>query len=859
MHDWLPQALADNATIITGNRRLARQLRAQHAKACAASGQQAWRTPKIFSLNGWLSRCLDDTLPVSKPQRFLTSGQSRQIWERVLKGYLDDPLTSASTLLDAILDSWQLIHEWQIPLDDCRRYSRNRDHLLLVDVAAEYQRTLAASGWKDRAELPTFVAQRIRQHEIAVPARIVLAGFDRLTPQQHDIVDALRGAKCDCEMAPTNEPARQFRRLRFAAPEDELRAAGAWARQQLEAGVAPDELAIVVTQLEQNSAGVRRHIANGLMPGWQTASEREQQGIDVSYGQPLAGFPAIQTALLALRWLIADLPSVDVSRLLLSPLLSAATLDLRARIDRELRRYPYRGWSLERFAETFLHDEDESVSVWPEIKRYQDSVVGGGEKRRPSEWATHFATALQTLGWPGSTSATSAEFQLLNRWQELLFEMAQVATVDRQITGNTAWRYLARSANDTLYQAENTQSAVAVLGPLEAAGMQFDALWVTGMTADQWPPARRSQALIPRDVQRQHNLPDSTPADTLEYAQRVIHRLSRSADTVVFSHPEFDGDQEQAETALLEPIPAAIEQGDDSVGNGGKIWTDLSEPVVCADDRVPALSGEEILKGGAATVALQLSDPFAAFAKGRLGIERLPAFEYGLSAAERGIQLHSALQALYAECPAQNDIAAWSEHELDSRAKQSVRKALWRMQSNADDILKELLALEQGRLVQRVQEVVAADLIREPFAIRAIEHPLETAIGGVRLKLRIDRIDQVGEGGDWLLDYKTGARRALYFNRELRDYQLVVYSCALPNALDGFALYHVNAKQTALSEVSRNRFDDWDEQLANWQREVIDACQKLAAGDVRIGHIYRRQDQAPWAILSRVQEVLGRG
>ena len=73
---------------------------------------------------------------------------------------------------------------------------------------------------------------------------------------------------------------------------------------------------------------------------------------------------------------------------------------------------------------------------------------------------------------------------------------------------------LAALASAMIYQPQTQPGVIRLLGPLEAAGMSFDSLWVSGLDADNWPPATHPLMLVSRQLQRQYSMPDSTPDDT---------------------------------------------------------------------------------------------------------------------------------------------------------------------------------------------------------------------------------------------------------------------------------------------------------------------------------------------------------
>jgi hypothetical protein len=64
---------------------------------------------------------------------------------------------------------------------------------------------------------------------------------------------------------------------------------------------------------------------------------------------------------------------------------------------------------------------------------------------------------------------------------------------------------------------------------------------------------------------------------------------------------------------------------------------------------------------------------------------------------------------------------------------------------------------EKRRLHRRLAEWMAVEAERAPFEVIACEENLhDVDVGGLKLKLRADRIDQVGKSERLLIDYKTG-------------------------------------------------------------------------------------------------------
>ena len=89
---------------------------------------------------------------------------------------------------------------------------------------------------------------------------------------------------------------------------------------------------------------------------------------------------------------------------------------------------------------------------------------------------------LRAIGFPGGQTPGSAEYQTLVRWRELLAEFSALERVQGPLDLGGAYRRLARLAASTIFQPEGGDPPVQVLGLLEANGLEFDHLWITGLT-----------------------------------------------------------------------------------------------------------------------------------------------------------------------------------------------------------------------------------------------------------------------------------------------------------------------------------------------------------------------------------------
>lgn len=476
----------------------------------------------------------------------------------------------------------------------------------------------------------------------------------------------------------------------------------------------------------------------------------------------------------------------------------------------------------------------------------------------PAAWGEIFDKAVTIFAWPGDSPLDSAEFQLVNRWRELLNELARLELVCGDLTAGEALGRLVAMASETVFQPEADGSLVQLLGPLEAAGMEFDRLWISGLGSAEWPPQGKPSALLARDLQRRHEMPDAEPADTLEYARRVMSRLLSGARTSVCSYARTIDDSEQTATALLaenglvEGPPVA-----DPGWHAVRIAT-TAGLTVTSDDPVPPVCRGELVAGGASVLQWQKDEPFSAFALGRLGISLLLPFTFGLSPTLRGNLIHAALHRLYSGLPSRDAIRDWDRDFSRVAGERAAQGALRPAHRNADPVLAALLRLEERRVLRLLAAVLELDRGRDPFVISDVERSITTEIEGVPLRVRIDRVDTLEAGERFVIDYKTGMRRRFLGGDGLpNDVQLVVYACALGGTISDLAVVNVDSRRVDISGAGKTLTPDmdWDSVLADWSANVRSLARDLRDGDVRLFGKHGVRSSRLLGLLSRIQEA----
>jgi probable DNA repair protein len=855
MYDWLTDALAGNATVVTANRRLARVLQQEFAERQMASGKQAWASPRILSWPDWLDALLQEAGAQEDLPTRINHHHSALLWDRCLRKELQGDAAGIANLVRLARDSWQRLADWCVDIREVARHAQGVDQRGFAAAAGRYAGLLDHQAWFDDAGSAALVRELLDQGRISVAGDITFAGFDRNPPMFDRIKQSLERQGCDIREQAVATPASPAL-YAFDTSDAELRAAGSWARARLE-NEPRERIAVVVNNLERDADRLAGLVREGLLPGYRLSPQLPAEALNVSFGRKLLAYPAVSTGLLWLRWLVGDLQAIDIGHLMRSPLLGLAPIDGRARLELGLRALPDRAWS-PAMVTAALRGKEKAPDAVDWLRR----VAGLTRVRRdlpatasPAEWALRFDEVLAAAGWPGKGSLNSDDFQLVNRWRALLNDLARMELVSSRMTKEKALNQLEGMAAETVFQPESDITRVQLLGPLEASGLEFDAVWLAGMTASEWPPHGNPSVLVSRRLQQEHGMPDAVPEDTVAYANRLLLRICAAAPVVVCSYPRTADDAEQSPSELLDIVAAERATPPPDPGWHAANWAG-SVSLAIVDDRVPSVSKIERLTGGAGTLQNQLADPITAFIGGRLGVRVVDEQASGLPPLLRGNLVHDALYKLYFDKPSRDELTAW--RDLDERNARAVDFAFAKHERNTDAVLRKLLALERERVAGLLNEFIALDVARPTFRVAAVEQKLKLVEAGLEIKLRIDRIDQLPSGRVAIIDYKTGAEKKFLDSKgEPREIQLVAYACAVDEAVAALVLANVDSRAVGFHGAGEGFSDieDWDERLAAWSDRVRGACQDIARGDVRISRRQSVEDARSLNLLTRFTEL----
>lgn len=884
----LIERLAAGATVVTPNRRLSAALRQTFDRRAHQQGQGSWAAADVLPWNAWLERTFRDASLRGQANRLLMSHwQARALWHRIIAEAPEaQGLLQVDTTANAAQEAWEVAHAWRllpalqtIPLtDEAHAFQR---------WARDYEMVCAREQLTDQARLPDLVCDLLHAGCAVTARSLVGFGFDALSPQHEAVLDALRFRDVQVELLAQSGHECPAVVVCHPAALEEIRAAALWVRSCIAADPQA-RIGVVVPELSRVRAVIAQVFDEVLQPDAVLHPGRTPlRPWNVSLGAPLSDWPVAHGALLLLELACGSLSIHRAGLLLRSPFVGGAESERNARalLDARLRRLGDPRITLDGLiyhagAEGHAHSCGLLAERLAALRARQRELPASAQ--RVSFWGPALQSLLSAAGWPGERELNSEEYQTFNKWKELVAGLAQLDLVCAQVKLVAAVSILQRLAVEELFQPETPDVPIQVLGVLESAQFEFDQLLVLGLSDETWPRPARPNPLLPLELQRARGVPRATAEWELAFARRAQAGWRRAAPRTVFSYHCTDGDRTLGPSPLLVGLSEtslaqlAVEQLPD--------WrvTAHSAAVLerIADWQGRTLPEGTTFRGGARLIQDQSACPFRAFAAHRLGAASLDHPHEGLDARDRGILLHAALAALWSELSTQQQLIATPNDELYAAIIRCVERALARLRPRrASTFRTRFLELERERLVALLEEWLQIERDRGDFQVIACEEDAEVNIAGLGLRLRLDRVDRLSQGGELLIDYKTGSSSTvMWMGGRPAEPQLPLYHLARPAPPEAVAFAQVRRGQCALSGLSAHpgapggvtelvhsryadEFPDWPTLLAQWRATLERLAAEFRSGAAPVDPKRRSITcrNCDLSTLCRVSEIVDRG
>ena len=829
----LARGHSEGIAVVTPNRRLAQTLAREFDERQIAFGLPVWETADILPFGAFVERLYEDALYsniAAQLPLLLTGAQEQELWEAAIRASeWGETLLAVPRAAADCRKAWGLAHEWRIS-GVLASFPGSEDVRAFVEWAKDYARRCNKEGNTDIARVADVIAPLLHEAALRKPKLLVAYAFDVVPPQMQDFLDACAKQGIEVRSSAPEEKHSQASRIAFPSAREELETAASWARAKLEAGA--KRIGVVVPELGQRRKEVARVFTRVMHPARNLpGAERNALPFNISLGAPLADYPLARAALSILELACGEIPYEQASKLVRSPFLAGAEaeLSMRARLDAALRKQAP--------ARVTLGKVVALIEGAPMLRERLEALFAlvrehpGGECS-PHDWARHFSALLEATGFPGERGLDSDEFQTRAKFNETLAEFAKLERVAPKMSFARALARLRRLCTDTLFQPETPGAPIQVLGVLESAGLEFDALWVSGLTDEAWPLAAAPNPFIPPALQRKAGIPEASVEATLARAKRITDGWLAAAEEVVVSHPTMEQDR----ALLASPLISAVALGTPETRTYER-YRDLifaaRRTETVPDGQAPALA-TKTPKGGTRILSDQAACPFRAFARHRLAAESLEEPVAGLDARARGSLLHTLMKVLWSELKGSEGLQGDCGPAIERAAAAAVREA---------KLEEPFAALERKRLAKLAREWLEVERSRPPFEVVAIEEKRKLGVAGLELNGRIDRMDKLEAGGHALIDYKTGMPTPnQWLGERPDDPQLPLYALNAKEDITAVAFAKLKTGEMRYMGFSDRKdvipdvklAKDWAALVAGWKKELEALGSGFASGDARV-------------------------
>ncbi len=880
-------ALADGATLVTGNVRLSRRLLGDEALRARAGGSSVWRSGDVLPWQAWLARLHGDALAggvlcTARRRVLLSAAQVEACWQQVVhRDLARDPAHRHGLLQPELAarhaaDAHALCLAWRVARGAIASGRHHEDVAAFLRWWDAFEAELDAHGWLHSGELADCAVAWFGDTTSLRPRALYLAGFEEYTPQQRALIDALEALSVPVrEIEAPRCPGAQVGRVAALDADDEIRRAVGWARARLAAEPAA-RLGIIVRDLQQRREALARALDAALdPPATREPGRRLHRPWNVSLGPNLADEPLVADALLLIEAAGGHLSFDVASRLLRSPFIAGAEdeRDARLRVERELRRRGGERMGTAWVAGMRRRADDAPLAPGFEAAcaRMLERAAAMTRRAPPEAWAEHFAGLLEAAGWPGQRGLDSHEFQVLQQWQSLLGEFAALGAVFGAVDAGTALSRLRHLLVSRPFQPHRSPAAVQVLGQLEAIDQRFDALWIMGWHDEVWPESPRPNPFLPLRVQRERGLPHATAARELEFAERLGARLMAAAPEVIVSWPARDGDRP------LRPSPLIVDLPEVEVSGAHSRDTDPAPLEPFDDFAGTPLDTDGHVAGGVALFSDHSRCTFRGYALHRLKAEALDTPGDGIDPMTTGTLVHAVLERLWRDLGDQATLAALAPSARQARVADAVDAALAGLEAripvrpNA-----RLLREERARLMKLIDGWLDRELERSAFRVVDRERDVTVSVRGLTVRGRIDRIDALPDGRRLLIDYKTGSPSpAHWYGERPQDPQLPLYALSGEggDTLAGLLFARVRVHQCEWLGVTRERgivegvriagdsgrggAPDWDTLHTQWVAMAERLAALIMAGRADVDPERDTCRYCHLGALCRVEEIIG--
>jgi len=828
--------------ILTATAHQARFLRDRWSAQQLQSGQTAWETPEVLSVQAWMRQQWSALLQqgVDLPL-LLNPDQERSVWQQLLPALLSEPsqFLRQRGLVDHALRANQQFSDWHEDgeqLEQILTGDQREEIELFNRWQQQFRQQCEENHWIGTSALAAQLLILMREGGLALPTEVACYHRALWNQAEQRLVRGMAQlGTCVSEYSVGSKSAKRSV-VACTSPDLECRAVADAVAQQIRQH--PDQrLGVVVPGLASRRVGLERHLSEVLVPESAVVPIPEQRRpFRISQGGALIDDPRIDHAFQLLRLACNGLPLLEAAALLRSPwLLLGEEMAACARQELELRRWGGETVTLSALVQ-FLQSSDlgeRPVRFLGAMEHVQQIEWGG--VRSTDQWAERFTSTLACFEWAENGALSQTALAAYNQWRAVLDRFVSLDRIVGAVDRGRALSELQQILSGTPLEVGRAERSLAVVTPEQAVGVQFDWLWVMECDDQSWPQRQIPSPFLPHQWQRER-LPGVDPHQAQQRDMRQFQQFCDDTVQLVFSYSRSeDGAASERNLSPLIDVSSIQVLEDQSLSHW---WVPQQQPAQEEiQDQLEPLPWGTAVRGGSALLGNQSQCPFRAFVRHRLHADPIGPIQQGLDARERGTLLHELLERCWREIGQHSSrLLQMDEQILQGMVEKLAAGVVERFrEAHQQRVGRQFSENERHRLSRMASRFLQIDRQREiSFEVEALERQYRVEIGGIELSTKMDRVDRLEDGHRLVIDYKSGkVSGSDWEGARPRVPQLPLYAVMLEQVaavlygqLRADEVGYRGAQQDQLlAGVSKRHCkvdmpEAWQQQLAQWHEAV---------------------------------------
>ncbi len=822
MNPRVLQALEQGVCVATATRRLAYEVKSAYSAYQLAKGKTVWPSPLVTTWDGWM-QSLWLAHSAHSSQLCLSAEQLQQLFVQIIEADIHRQTDTEQALVvlwnipltaKTAFEAWQLCNQWHISFSTLQD-ATHADHASFGRWATQLYAKLKENNWVCTSQIADILITENASPEQAT----VLFGFDYLNPQQHRVIEHFNNVRL-IQSSATPTKAKHIQRYAFENTLQEWQHIGAWARSKLHDN--PQyRLGVITPNIEKIRAVATRSLREQLIP--QYFQQPIPDPFHFSQGQSLSQVPAIHSAL-ALLGLLDQIEFQQLTPVFLSPYWGMNfPVNERARLVSLLQpKLPYQ-FDLFQLINAISRLESEQqkipsqLNLLAQLKQLQQIKKEHQGAYSIGQWRDIFKQCLSTVGWP-VPNLNSTEFQAYQAWDGCLTNWLKLDSFCPPVRLGGALRSLNQHCQQSQFQAQAELNApLQVMGVLEAAELDFDAVWLAGFDEQAWPVTEASNPFIPVALQKDAGIPTASNTLHAKYAELKTAQLCTLCDEVNVSHAQIQDDITLAISPLLAHISTEVSGPLTEPISIHKAIREATPKPLSSLDNIGYTLDAGYAAGGTGLIQAQSACPFQAYAKYRLSAGEQAEPEIGIDALKRGQLLHQLLANIWTDLGNSHVLQTYiDQNRLDGLISRHTRSLVSRF--------TQLSGLKQGfeqaqiqRLQKLIKEWLLLEATRPAFEVIECEQKRKFQLAELNLNFTLDRVDKLSASQSdtknptpmLVMDYKSGKCEIKDWAGDRPDqpqiplYFLAVEAQSLNNSVTALAFAQVKPDDCQFVGVSR--------------------------------------------------------